>query len=141
MRDNPERDDLRLPLTEPVADSGAAGMVNEADIRRLVDSFYGRVRKDVVLGPIFTRHVADWSAHMPKMYDFWSTVVLRTGRYSGRPIDVHRKLPEISLANFERWIGLWESTVDDVIGAPNREMFTMPARRMAASMAASLAAS
>ena len=141
MQNNPDRGDLRLPLTEPVADSGVAGTVNEAEIRRLVDAFYGRVRKDAVLGPIFTQHVADWSTHLPKMYDFWSTVVLRTGRYSGRPIDVHRKLPEISLANFERWIGLWESTVEEVIGAPSREAFTTPARRMAASMAASLAAS
>jgi hemoglobin len=84
-------------------------------IRTLVDTFYEGVRDDPMLGPIFARHVADWSLHLPKMYDFWSTVVLRTGRYAGRPLDAHQRLPGLTAAHFARWLDLWRHTVARVV--------------------------
>ncbi|MBL8746980.1 MAG: group III truncated hemoglobin, partial [Phycisphaerae bacterium] len=80
-------------------------------------------------------HVSDWSLHLPKMYDFWSTVVLHSGRYSGRPIEAHLRIPGLSARHFARWLTLWESTVDRVIGRPRGDAFVIAARRMAASMA------
>ena len=38
------------------------------------------MREDDLLRPVFEEHVADWSVHLPKMYDFWSSVVLHTGQ-------------------------------------------------------------
>lgn len=111
---------------------------SEADIRRLVDAFYETVRGDDLIGPIFQRHVADWSLHLPKMYDFWSTVVLRTGRYAGRPIEVHERLPELTTAHFARWLSLWEQTVVTVIQPAVRAPFIDAARRMALSMSSRL---
>lgn len=129
-----------LPLTEPLAGSRTAEHVAEPDIRALVDSFYEMVRVDDLLGPIFARHVADWSLHLPKMHDFWSTVVLRTGRYAGRPIEAHERLPGLTHAHFDRWLSLWERTVVLVIAPQARAAFIVAARRMAASMSARLVA-
>lgn len=132
--DNPSDTTRRLPLTEPVRPGPADGSIDEATIRTLVDTFYDTVRGDDLLGPIFDRHVADWSLHLPKMYAFWSTVVLRTGRYSGRPLDAHQRLPDLSRAHFDRWIALWMQTVACVVPANSQHMFLVPAKRMAAAM-------
>lgn len=134
-----------LPLTEPGgsggADVAAGAAVSEADIRALVDSFYDAVRRDDLLGPVFARHVKDWSLHLPKMHDFWSTVVRRTGRYAGRPFEAHQPIPGLTPAHFDRWLMLWEATVSRVLassGVAAREAFIVAARRMAASMSVRL---
>ncbi|MDM7138280.1 group III truncated hemoglobin, partial [Klebsiella pneumoniae] len=58
---------------------------DEAEIGRLVSAFYEKARQDAVLGPIFARHVSDWDDHLRRISDFWSSVILRSGRYRGRP--------------------------------------------------------
>ncbi|MDQ7012668.1 MAG: group III truncated hemoglobin [Planctomycetota bacterium] len=130
----------RLPLAESLGESVVGDVVSEADIRVLVDSFYDTILADDMLGPIFERHVQDWSLHLPKMYRFWSTIVLRTGLYAGRPIEVHEALPNLTRAHFDRWIVLWERTVTDVIHPDAHRAFMVSARRMARSMASRLIA-
>ncbi|TGD79763.1 group III truncated hemoglobin [Hymenobacter wooponensis] len=83
----------------------------EADIKRLVDTFYDKVNADELLSPIFnTVAQVHWEAHLPNMYDFWSSVLLGTTRYRGRPFPKHLGLP-VALPHFERWLGLFTSTV------------------------------
>lgn len=130
----PSETTRHLPLTESVRSETPEMPIDEATIRTLVDTFYDTVRGDDLLGPIFTRHVADWSLHLPKMYDFWSTVVVRTGRYAGRPLEAHERLPGLTPAHFDRWIALWAQTVARVVPVTSRDAFVLPARRMAASM-------
>ena len=116
-----------------------ADITTRADVVRLVDSFYDRVRADDLLGPIFdTVARTDWAVHLPKMYDFWSTVVLRTGRYAGRPLDAHQRLPGLTAAHFARWLDLWRHTVARVVPEAARHSFVIPAERMAANMSAAL---
>lgn len=129
-----------LPLTESFARTGLLGLVSEADIRSLVDLFYERVRGDDTLGPIFARHVTDWSLHLPKMYDFWSTVILKSGRYAGRPFEAHERIPGLKPMHFERWLALWEQTVNRVIDEKARGAFVIAAQRMAASISSRLGA-
>lgn len=128
----------QLPLTEPVRFDSPDRQIDEGMIRTLVDSFYDTVRNDDLLGPIFARHVVDWSLHLPKMYAFWSTVVRRTGRYAGRPLEAHQRLPGLMQAHFDRWIALWTQTVARVVPAPSRNAFVVPATRMASSMSSVL---
>ena len=55
--------------------------LDEAGIRALVHGFYAKVRQDAELGPIFDRVIGDdWDNHLAKMCDFWSSVMLTTGR-------------------------------------------------------------
>lgn len=134
--------DPRLLITARAGMMGrvAQGQVDEAMIRKLVESFYEAARQDEFLGPLFARHVTDWPDHLCKICDFWSTVVLRTGRYSGWPMAAHMELPELRQMHFERWLQLWKMSVISVIPQASQGAFVLPAQRMAASMSAKLRA-
>ncbi|MGE3177711.1 MAG: group III truncated hemoglobin [Vicinamibacterales bacterium] len=65
------------------------------DVARLVDEFYARLRGDEVLGPIFDDIAqVDWPTHLPRMYDFWDTVLFGTATFRGDPLGVHRTLAQ-----------------------------------------------
>lgn len=135
--------DRHLPLTEGKAHTptGAASdpadhtdqTASEADIRRLVVAFYERGRTDPLIGPIFGREVTDWEAHFDRMCDFWSSAVLKTGRYSGRPAMQHFGLG-LTPEHFDRWLGLWEETALAELGAAKADPFVDMGRRMARAM-------
>lgn len=128
-----EQPDHPLPLTEH---GEAALSPDEQLIRRLVDSFYGSIRADPALGPIFAAHVRDWPAHLGKMYDFWSSMVLRSGRYSGRPIMEHMKIGGLTRDHFARWLELWHATVHEHAPPRAQPAFINAAERMASAMMA-----
>lgn len=83
------------------------------DIHLLVDTFYGKVRADLLLGPIFNRVIQDrWPAHLEKMYRFWQTVLLGEHSYHGSPFPPHAQLP-VEQQHFDGWLRLWHSTIDE----------------------------
>ncbi|MEQ9300946.1 MAG: group III truncated hemoglobin [Cyclobacteriaceae bacterium] len=59
------------------------------DIDLLVRTFYGKVRAQDSLGPIFTTVITDWEEHMIKLVDFWQTNLLFEPRYKGNPMQAH----------------------------------------------------
>lgn len=133
------RDDRELPLTERPAPPPSDLSADDQLIRTLVAAFYGSIRTDPLLGPIFAAHVTDWPAHLAKMEDFWSSMVLRTGRYSGRPIQAHMKLEGLTTEHFDRWLALWRDTVHRLVPQPPaRAAFLNAAHRMAANMHAAI---
>lgn len=84
---------------------------NLDDIKLLVDSFYDRVQKDELLGPIFNGVIQNnWEEHLEKMYRFWQTILLEDYTYSGRPFPPHRHLPVEEL-HFNRWKELFSDVV------------------------------
>ena len=93
-------------------------LTDRADIVRLVDAFYGRVRVDAILGPIFEGIArVDWAVHLPKMYDFWESVLFGSAAFKGNPLVVHRELARrvvLTSSEFDRWIQLFHSSVDDL---------------------------
>lgn len=121
--------DHPLPLTELAG--GGASEVDEQLVRVVVDAFYNAVRDDDVLGPIFAQRVTDWTKHLAKMCDFWSTLTLRTGRYSGRPLEVHARIPDLRDEHFDRWLQLWRATIENHVSIHARHRFVYPATRMA----------
>lgn len=91
--------------------SPASPPIGEDMIHRLVHAFYGRVRADADLGPIFDRVIGqEWDAHLAKMCDFWSSVMLTSGRYKGNPMLAHMRLKMVRPAHFERWLALFAET-------------------------------
>jgi hemoglobin len=87
---------------------------NMEDIKLLVDSFYGRIRRDNLLQDIFNNKIEDrWSEHLEKMYRFWQTVLLEEHTYHGSPFVPHAKLP-VEQEHFEQWIRLFNATVDEL---------------------------
>ena len=95
-------------MTDPAS---TQAVVTEEDIARLVPEFYARVRKDPLLGPIFNGAIEDWPHHLVKLQDFWSSVMLTSGRYKGQPMAAHVR-HEVAMTKeaFARWLSLWRET-------------------------------
>lgn len=103
----------RPSVPDPRAPGPAAG-ITEPMIEQLVSEFYRRVRQHRLLGPIFDAAVEDWDQQLSRMRDFWSSVVLMSGRYKGKPVLVHAMLPGITPAHFRQWLALFDVTASDV---------------------------
>jgi hemoglobin len=86
-------------------------IVSEDGIRRLVDAFYAKVRADPELGPVFARAIpGDWQPHLNKMYAFWSSVMLNSGRYKGNPVATHLVVEGVTMELFQRWLAVFNET-------------------------------
>lgn len=106
--------------------------VTEESIAQLVQIFYDKARADELIGPLFNENVDDWDHHIAKITDFWSSVVLRSGRYDGRPLPPHLRLPLIG-EHFDRWLDLFEQTTLEIWKPDEAAIFIDRARRVADS--------
>lgn len=113
---------------------GLPAGITESMIRDLVHTFYAKVRKDPLLGPIFNDKVRDWDAHLALLCRFWSSVTLMTGTYKGRPMPLHAALPEIDNHHFVRWLALFEETAREVCPPAAAELFIDRSQRIAQSL-------
>jgi len=114
----------------------ADAQISEEGIVALVDAFYAKVRQDAVLGPVFERAIAAdaWPAHLAKMYDFWSSVMLTTGRYKGNPLAVHVKVEGLEKELFPRWLALFRATAEGLFPAEIAASFRLKSERIAESL-------
>lgn len=110
-----------------------SGGIDEVVIERLIRGFYDNVRSDEVLGPIFAARIADWETHLQRMFAFWSSVVLSSGRYHGQPMQKHATLP-IDARHFDRWLSIFERTARDTCAPAVAELFIDRAQRIATSL-------
>lgn len=116
---------------------GTAAGVTEAMIRAVVHGFYGRIRDDALLGPIFAGVIGsgeNWDRHLGKMCDFWSSVLLMTGRYEGRPMPAHIRIPGLDAAHFGHWLALFRATVSELCPPAAAALFADRAEKIAASL-------
>lgn len=117
-----------IPIVTP------AEGVSEELIRQLVETFYDRVIRDPELGPIFHKALSGrWSRHLALMVDFWSSVALRTGRYSGKPQAAHVGL-DLTPELFTRWLWLFEETAQEICEPDVAAFFVDRAGRIADSL-------
>jgi hemoglobin len=123
-----------------IAPGHAAG-VDEAMIERLVHAFYARVRQDPTLGPIFEAAIDDWDEHLAKLCDFWSSVLLMTGRFKGSPMTAHARLPDIQPAHFGRWLELFHATARQLCPPTAAALFVERSSMIGQSLQLGLAAS
>jgi len=123
-------EERRVEMTRAIrAETG----IDEVMIDRVVRNFYGRVRADELLGPVFEARIADWEPHLQRMCAFWSSVALMTGVYHGQPMRKHLPLP-VDAEHFDRWLKLFEATVQDVCPPKAADHFIERARRIAESL-------
>jgi hemoglobin len=109
--------------------------LGEEALRRLVDRFYARVRRDEALGPLFEAAVGDWPEHLETLTAFWSSVMLTTGRYKGSPMAAHlRHAGAIRPAMFDRWLELWRETARESLAPADAEAVIAKAERIAESL-------
>ncbi len=113
------------------SDEQAEVRVNEESVKQVVHQFYGKVRQDKLLGPVFDRFIGDeWDNHLARMCDFWSAILFHTARYKGNPMQAHLQIEEISPRHFDRWIELFVETVGEQCEATLGERFVQLALRM-----------
>lgn len=128
MADCPGVDCVHSPSSET--------SLSEDGIRLLVDRFYEKVRRDRELGSIFAQAIAEegWPAHLATMRDFWSSIMLTSGRYHGNPVAAHRSIEGITPALFERWLGLFGETCNELFSETIADSFRDKAKRIATSL-------
>ncbi len=88
------------------------------DIEQLVNAFYDQVLKDDILAPFFTK--LNFEHHLPKMIHFWSFVLLDEAGYTTDVTKKHINMP-LKKAHFDRWIELFNSTVDQSFSGEKAE--------------------
>lgn len=98
------------------------------DVKKLVDTFYDKVKADELIGPLFG-HV-DWPNHLPTMYNFWSSMLLGDQTYRGNPLQKHLPLP-LEQMHFERWLKLFTATVDENFAGEKADEVKMRAQSIA----------
>lgn len=104
--------------------------IQHEDIMPVLSRFYVQVRRDPELGPVFNSVVENWTEHLQRLEDFWSSLMLTSGRYKGNPLAMHViHADRIQPQMFSRWLQLWEETTNDMV-PPDvaREMQTKAAR-------------
>jgi len=108
---------------------------NRNDIIILVDTFYKNVVLNEQIGPIFTDVAkVDWAHHLPKMYDFWESILFGKAIYKGNPMLTHFTLNEqtpLQTEAFETWKNLFFKNVDDLFTGPNAELIKQKAQSIA----------
>ena len=105
------------------------------NVRQLVSQFYARVRADDQLGPIFLKALGDdWTAHLERLTQFWSTIVLGTRSFQGNVYGTHMQLTGIKPEHFQRWLGLFEQTANQLFEPEPASYFITMARRVASSL-------
>ncbi len=104
---------------------------NRNDIIKLVDGFYDDVRKDTILGPIFDDIMKiSWEKHLPKMYDFWESILFHANKYKGFPFATHLPVNEkikLTPAHFDHWLSLFYTTIDKLFEGSNADQIKIRA--------------
>ena len=123
---------VQSPLEERAVDHPG---VHRDFIGDLVRTFYGRVRANARLGPIFAGVIGeDWEPHLEKMTDFWCSVILKDGSYSGRPVPAHLKLKQVREEDFEIWLDTFRQTAGELCEPEIAAVFIERAERIARSL-------
>ena len=106
-----------------------------ADCEQLVRAFYGRALVDPIIGFLFTDVAKlDLEAHVPRITNFWDTILLGAHSYGGgafRPhVELNFKVP-LTRGHFDRWLYLWSMTVDELFAGERAELAKAHANRVA----------
>ncbi|MBS1615785.1 MAG: group III truncated hemoglobin [Bacteroidetes bacterium] len=104
------------------------------DLVLLVNTFYGRVRRDESLGPIFNSIIGDqWERHLNIMYGFWDSVLFGAEGYRGQAVGKHVQIDKkfrLESEHYERWISLWRIAVQELFEGPNATLIQERAQAM-----------
>ncbi|WP_291787354.1 group III truncated hemoglobin [Cecembia sp.] len=110
---------------------------NRDQVSTLVHTFYEKVRKNPVLGPVFNGIVDDWNIHLERLTDFWEMVLLHSGPGAGKfsPVPVHKEVDEkmnhqVHEAHFSTWLALWFETLDSLFEGEVAEYAKQHAHKM-----------
>ncbi len=108
---------------------------NREDVSFLVHTFYAKIRKDEILGPIFNGIIEDWDEHLEKLTDFWESNLFYVRKYYGNPMLAHVSVDQkiggtVESKHFGMWLNLWYETIDDYFVGELADLARSRARKM-----------
>lgn len=108
---------------------------NREDVFKLVSIFYGKVRKNEHLGPIFNEIIKDWPEHLEKLTDFWETNLFLMRKFRGNPMTAHVSVDQkfdntIEMRHFGEWLNMWYQTLDELFDGEKANLAKNRARNM-----------
>lgn len=108
--------------------------IGEERLRRLLWTFYAKVMQDPILAPVFLAKVGPfpeggWPVHIARLEGFWRAVTHGPSDYKGRPGAAHIGLG-IGSEHFERWLELWEQTLNEQLPTTEAQALLQAAQRM-----------
>ena len=113
-------------------------IVTRADIELLIAEFYEQVKKDNIIGFIFTDVVAiNWDHHIPLIVDFWETILLDNPVYKKNAMEVHydlNKKIQLKKEYFIEWLLLFCTTIDKLFEGKIATLAKTRAKSIAAIM-------
>ena len=113
-------------------------VITKESIKELIDRFYAKVRDNAELGPVFDAAIGendqDWKPHLERMYAFWSSVMLTSGRYHGNPMQKHKDLPHFDEGLFDTWLTLFAETAHEIHEPIIADQYIDRSRRIAESL-------
>ncbi len=95
------------------AEAAAIG-IDEAFVSRFVETFYGRIRGDALLGPIFAERISDWPLHLERMKAFWRSILMNSGEFSGNPMAKHIAIAGLEARHFAHWLDLFYAALREL---------------------------
>jgi hemoglobin len=120
---------------------GVAAGLSEPLIRTVILSFYGKVRRDPMLGPIFEQAIGDdWDPHIERIMQFWLSATGIARGYEGRNfMPAHLRHATIRADQLPRWLELFRQTAAEH-GSPDAASALIDiAERMAQTLEVGLA--
>ncbi|KQO64632.1 MULTISPECIES: group III truncated hemoglobin [unclassified Methylobacterium] len=129
-----------MPQDTPTHDALTHDALTEASLHVFLAAFYAKVRRDPLIGPVFARVIPDedWPRHLTVIQDFWSSVLLKSGRYKGNPFGKHGALGDLAPAHFARWLALFEQTAGETFSPDVARLLSERANRIGDSLKAGL---
>lgn len=92
--------------------------IDDHYVSRFVEAFYGRIRKDELLGPIFGARIHDWPVHLDLMKGFWRSILMNSGEFSGNPMAKHIAIEGLEERHFAHWLELFYNTLRELESDP-----------------------
>lgn len=111
---------------------GTGPDIQEEDLPALLTTFYATIERDPLLAPYFA--VVDMREHIPRIADFWSTMLFHSARYTGNAFRPHLAMPGLTPEHFAHWLATLEQTIDQHWQGPIAERMKDLGHRVAYSM-------
>ena len=101
----------------------------------LVTTFYEKVRKNELLGPIFNSVIKDWEKHLEHLTDFWESNLFFKKTFQGDPVGKHVEVDKahdggINEIHFGVWLNIWYETIDQMFEGEIAQIAKNRARNM-----------
>lgn len=68
------------------------------------------------------------------MYNFWSSIMLSSGKYKGNPMQKHKNLSSFSEDKFEIWLELFSQTALEIFEKETAQLFIEKSQTIARSL-------